>query len=115
MFQGELSICRELKTFNLLLQIWHAGTALLAAACRGHEEEVTDLATNTSNDLLASSSNDKSIRVWSLQVPGSSPSREQDLGLNVQSRLLASLSNNSFVRALLAADSECLGFMECQI
>jgi PH-interacting protein len=51
------------------MQIWHASTAVLAAACRGHEEEVTDLAIDFRNDLLASSSNDKSIRVWSLEVP----------------------------------------------
>ena len=35
---------------------------------RGHEGEVTDLAVSCCNKHVASSSNDCSIRVWSLQV-----------------------------------------------
>ena len=35
---------------------------------RGHETEVTDLAVSCDNSVVASSSNDFSIRVWSLKV-----------------------------------------------
>ena len=35
---------------------------------RGHEAEVTDLAISCNNELVASSSNDSTIRVWSLKV-----------------------------------------------
>lgn len=35
---------------------------------RGHEAELTDLAVSCDNKMVASSSNDYTIRVWSLKV-----------------------------------------------
>ena len=35
---------------------------------RGHESEVTDLAISCDNNMVASSSNDCNVRVWSLKV-----------------------------------------------
>lgn len=52
-------------------QIWSMETALLLCTCRGHRAEVTDLAVNTDNTLFASSSNDHTVRCWSLQVSAS--------------------------------------------
>ncbi len=45
-------------------------TGLLVRTCRGHVAEVTDLAVSADNALLASSSNDHTVRCWSLQVRG---------------------------------------------
>jgi len=50
------------------LQIWRLQTGMLLMACRGHETEVSDLAVSCDNSVVASSSNDHSIRVWSLKV-----------------------------------------------
>ena len=48
--------------------MWSVESALLLASCRGHQGEVTDLAVNADNSIVASSSNDTIIRCWSLQV-----------------------------------------------
>ena len=50
------------------MQMWSVESALLLASCRGHQGEVTDLAVNVDNSIVASSSNDTVIRCWSLQV-----------------------------------------------
>ncbi len=51
-------------------QIWSLNTCCLLASCRGHDAEVTDLAVDGSGTLLASCSNDCTIRLWSLEVLG---------------------------------------------
>ena len=51
-----------------LAQIWSVETALLLCTCRGHRAEITDLAVNVDNTLFASSSNDHTVRCWSLQA-----------------------------------------------
>lgn len=43
-------------------------TALLLLSCRGHEGEVTDLALSSDNGIVASSSNDTTIRCWDMTV-----------------------------------------------
>ena len=50
------------------LQIWSVHTAMLLTSCRGHDGEVTDLAVNLDSTIVASSSNDTTIRCWSLEV-----------------------------------------------
>ena len=55
-------------TTHFILQIWSTQTALLLRSCRGHDGEVTDLAINIENSMIASSSNDTTIRCWSLEV-----------------------------------------------
>ena len=50
------------------MQMWSVESALLLASCRGHQGEVTDLAVNADNSIVASSSNDTVIRCWSLLV-----------------------------------------------
>lgn len=42
-------------------------------SCLGHEGEVTDLAVCRDNSMVASSSNDTTVRVWSLEVPHCTP------------------------------------------
>ncbi|CAK7326373.1 unnamed protein product [Dovyalis caffra] len=49
-----------------LVKIWSMETAFCLASCRGHEGDITDLAVNSNNTLVASSSNDCIIRVWRL-------------------------------------------------
>ena len=56
------------SAYFCLVQIWSIEAALLIACCRGHDGEVTDLATNADNTIVASSSNDATIRCWSLKV-----------------------------------------------
>lgn len=51
-----------------MLQIWSADTAVLVTACRGHAGEVTDLSVAVDDSLVASSSNDSTVRCWSLMV-----------------------------------------------
>ncbi|KAK4372430.1 hypothetical protein RND71_007814 [Anisodus tanguticus] len=41
-------------------------TRLCLASCRGHQGDITDLAVSSNNALVASASNDYSIRVWRL-------------------------------------------------
>ncbi|KAL3137809.1 hypothetical protein ABBQ38_005065 [Trebouxia sp. C0009 RCD-2024] len=50
-----------------LVKIWSSQTALLLRSCRGHDGEVTDLALNMESSMVASSSNDQTIRCWSLK------------------------------------------------
>ena len=50
------------------MQIWSVQTALLLRSCRGHDGEVTDLAINLDSTMVASSSNDTTIRCWSLEA-----------------------------------------------
>jgi hypothetical protein len=52
-----------------LKQIWSLEHALLLVSCRGHEGEITDLAVSCDNTMVASSSNDTTIRCWDLKVP----------------------------------------------
>ena len=41
---------------------------MLVTACRGHEGEVTDLSVSADDGMVASSSNDSTVRCWSLLV-----------------------------------------------
>ena len=49
------------------VKIWSVLTGFLAAVCRGHQAEITDLAVSSDNSIFASCSIDSTIRVWSLQ------------------------------------------------
>lgn len=51
------------------MQIWSRNTALLLRTCRGHVQEVSDLAVSPDNNVLASASVDGSIRLWKLGSP----------------------------------------------
>ncbi|KAI8471016.1 MAG: hypothetical protein J3K34DRAFT_520916 [Monoraphidium minutum] len=53
---------------DYLVKIWDARAGLLAASCRGHDQEVTDLAVAADSRLAASASLDRTIRVWSLEA-----------------------------------------------
>lgn len=51
-----------------LIKIWSLETGDLKFTLRGHVGNITDLAVNNSNTLLASSSDDKTVRVWELST-----------------------------------------------
>lgn len=51
-----------------LVKIWSLATGDLLFTLRGHVGNITDLAVNSSNTLLASSSDDKTVRVWELST-----------------------------------------------
>ncbi|XP_046581352.1 bromodomain and WD repeat-containing protein 3-like [Haliotis rubra] len=51
-----------------LVKIWSASAGRLLATFRGHAAEITDLAVNFENTLLACGSCDKIIRVWCLRT-----------------------------------------------
>lgn len=75
------------------LQIWSMQTAMLQMACRGHTAEITDLAVSCDNLMLASSSNDHTIRIWDLSV-----------------RLLQVLTQNTVdsIKKMWSVDLDCL-------
>jgi len=50
------------------VQVWSAETGLLLCSCRGHTQEITDLSVSADDAMFASASNDRTVRVWSLQV-----------------------------------------------
>ena len=51
-----------------LVKIWSATDGRLLATLRGAGGEITDMAVNYENTLLAAGSCDKMIRVWSLRT-----------------------------------------------
>lgn len=53
---------------DLLVKIWSAIDGRLLATLRGATAEITDIAVNPENTLLAAGSLDKIIRVWCLQT-----------------------------------------------
>jgi WD40 repeat protein len=53
---------------DALVKIWHAYSGRLMATLRGHAAEVSDMAVNFENTLLATGSNDKMVRIWNLQT-----------------------------------------------
>jgi len=50
------------------VKIWSAIDGRLLATLRGASAEITDIAVNTENTLLAAGSIDKFLRVWCLQT-----------------------------------------------
>ena len=50
-----------------LVKIWCAYNGLLRAACRGHVGEITYVAIDSREEIVASSSTDTSIRTWDLE------------------------------------------------
>lgn len=53
---------------DLLVKVWHAISGRLLTTLRGASAEITDLAVNYENTLLAAGSVDKMVRVWCLQT-----------------------------------------------
>ncbi|XP_049806710.1 PH-interacting protein [Schistocerca nitens] len=53
---------------DLLVKIWSAIDGRLLATLRGASSEITDIAVNVENTLLAAGSLDKILRIWSLQT-----------------------------------------------
>jgi bromodomain and WD repeat domain-containing protein 1/3 len=53
---------------DLLVKIWSVIDGRLLATLRGASAEITDIAVNTENTLLAAGSIDKILRVWCLQT-----------------------------------------------
>jgi bromodomain and WD repeat domain-containing protein 1/3 len=49
------------------VKIWWVFDSRLKATMRGHAGEITDMAINYENTLLASGSCDKTVRVWCLK------------------------------------------------
>ncbi|KAJ8937367.1 hypothetical protein NQ314_011913 [Rhamnusium bicolor] len=52
---------------DLLIKLWSAHTGRLLAAFRGAKSEITDIAINSENTLLAAGSIDRILRVWNIQ------------------------------------------------
>lgn len=50
-----------------LVKIWSTADGRLLATLRGHSAEITDMAVNYENTLIAAGSCDKIIRVWCLR------------------------------------------------
>lgn len=52
----------------MLVKVWHAVSGKLLCTLRGASAEITDLAMNNENTLLAAGSVDKVVRIWCLQT-----------------------------------------------
>lgn len=53
---------------DCLVKMWATDDGRLLATLRGHAAEISDMAVNYENTLLAAGSCDKMIRVWCLQT-----------------------------------------------
>lgn len=53
---------------DCLVKIWSSFDGRLLSTLRGHTAEITDLAVNYENTLIAAGSCDKTIRVWCLRT-----------------------------------------------
>lgn len=53
---------------DCLVKIWSSFDGRLHSTLRGHSAEITDLAVNYENTLIAAGSCDKTIRVWCLRT-----------------------------------------------
>ncbi|KAJ3338810.1 signal transducing kinase of the PAK [Gonapodya sp. JEL0774] len=53
---------------DYLVKIWSARSGWIIHTLRGHTSEIIDLAVNYENTLLASASNDDTIRIWHLKT-----------------------------------------------
>lgn len=53
---------------DCLVKIWSSHDGRLHSTLRGHSAEITDLAVNYENTLIAAGSCDKTIRVWCLRT-----------------------------------------------
>ncbi|CAG8790253.1 10403_t:CDS:2, partial [Racocetra persica] len=51
-----------------LIRVWCTSTGSLLRALYGHTKAIVDMSINCKNDLLATSSNDKTVVVWSLDT-----------------------------------------------
>ena len=49
-----------------LVKVWAVRTCLLTRTLKGHRQEITDLAVHANGRLLASASNDCTVRLWAL-------------------------------------------------
>lgn len=52
----------------MLVKLWSACTGRLIMTFRGASSEITDIAINSENTLLAAGSIDRIVRVWNLQT-----------------------------------------------
>lgn len=55
---------------DLLVKLWSAVDGRLLATFRGASAEITDIAVNLDNTLLAAGSLDRILRVWDMQTGG---------------------------------------------
>lgn len=53
---------------DALVKIWSSFDGRLHSTLRGHHAEISDLAVNLENTLIAAGSCDKTIRVWCLRT-----------------------------------------------
>lgn len=61
-------VCVDQGSDDCLVKIWSSFDGRLLSTLRGHTAEITDLAVNYENTLIAAGSCDKTLRVWCLRT-----------------------------------------------
>ena len=88
-----------------LIKVWDVRECLLRYTYRGHFGEVSDIAISYDNALLASGSNDKTVRIWSLQNGATLNVYMKHRGPVISVSFPAFFEDN--VRYLISASHDC--------
>jgi len=60
------------KAADKLVKLWNAYTGEITRTLAGHTEGISDIAWSNDKDYIASASDDKTIRVWSIDAVSAS-------------------------------------------
>jgi WD40 repeat protein len=73
---------RELKGADKLIKLWDAYTGEIIKTLQGHSEGVSDIAWSGEGDLIASASDDKTVRIWDLNLVRVRSRNQKEYALN---------------------------------